>query len=295
VSDVLLGVTLPQFTGDRQRFIDGARRAEAAGLDSIWVFDHLWPLSGGKDRPIIEAWTAVSYLAGVTTRVRVGTLVTRSSLRHPALLAKMVATVASIAPGRLIVALGSGDAASKGENEAFGLDYFDADRRVDQLTSTVRLVRSFLHESAVSQVDGHVAVSDLPTSPPSASAPLWVAGRSDEVLDAAGRLADGWNGWGGTPDDFARDAATVIEAAAGRAVELTWGGLVALDETDAAARAKLGSSAERDDWVVGGPHAVAGHLAAMRDAGARHLICTFNDAGRPGAYELLADAVRPLL
>ncbi len=47
MSDVRIGVTLPQFTGDRDRFADGARRAEAAGLDSIWLFDHLWPLAGG--------------------------------------------------------------------------------------------------------------------------------------------------------------------------------------------------------------------------------------------------------
>jgi oligoendopeptidase F len=53
-ADVKLGVTLPQFTGDAGRFLDGARRAEALGLDSVWLFDHLWPPWGGPDDPVLE-------------------------------------------------------------------------------------------------------------------------------------------------------------------------------------------------------------------------------------------------
>jgi alkanesulfonate monooxygenase SsuD/methylene tetrahydromethanopterin reductase-like flavin-dependent oxidoreductase (luciferase family) len=293
VSDVLIGVTLPQFTDDSERFVDGALRAEAAGLDSMWVFDHLWPLSGGKGRPIIEAWTALAYAAQLTTRIRIGTLVTRSSLRHPTVLAKMAATVASVAPDRLIVAVGSGDVASRPENEAYGIDYFGNDNRSAQLASTVGVVRSYLRDDSVSQADGFASVANLPSSPAlPASPPVWVAGRSDEVLSVAGRLADGWNGWGGAPDEFARDAETVVRAAGGRPIELTWGGLVVLGDTDGAARDKLGSRSP-EEWVVGGPGAVAAHLSAIVEAGARHLICTFSDAGRPGAYELLAETVRP--
>ncbi len=48
---IKVGVTLPQFTAEPQRFVEGARVAEASGYDSMWVFDHLWPLSGGRDRP----------------------------------------------------------------------------------------------------------------------------------------------------------------------------------------------------------------------------------------------------
>ena len=59
---VAIGVTLPQFTGDPERFLDGVRRAEELGFDSVWVFDHLWPLGGNRERPILECWTALSYL-----------------------------------------------------------------------------------------------------------------------------------------------------------------------------------------------------------------------------------------
>src|ERR671915_1147412 len=117
----LLGATLPQFTDDGHAFVEAAQRAESLGLDSVWLFDHMWPLTGGKTRPVIESWTALAHLAAATSRITVGTLVTRSTLRHPLLLAKMAATVGAIAPGRVIVGIGSGDEQSRNENEAFGL------------------------------------------------------------------------------------------------------------------------------------------------------------------------------
>ena len=298
MSDVLIGVTLPQFTDDAERFTSSARRAEELGFDSAWVFDHLWPLSGGKDRPIFEGWTSLSWLAQGTTRIGIGTLVTRSSLRHPALLAKMAATVASVAPGRLTITIGSGDEMSRAENEAFGIPYYEGGDRLDQLASTVGVVRAFLSGEEVTHQDDFVAVDALPVSPRPPQLPtVWVAGRSDDALEVAGNFADGWNGWGGSPQRFAQDALRVSEFAgqAGeRAVELTWAGLVVLGIDDDDARAKL-KGKKPPDAVVGGPDTVARHLDALVDAGARHLVLTFTDAGRPGSYELLAEKVRPLL
>ena len=98
MSELKLGVTLPQFTAEPAQVVDAALRAESLGLDSSWVFDHLWPLSGGKERPALEAWTTLAYLAAATSRIDLGTLVTRSTLRQPAVLAKMAATVAEKLP-----------------------------------------------------------------------------------------------------------------------------------------------------------------------------------------------------
>ena len=247
---ILLGATLPQFTDDRTRFVEGVRRAEDAGLDSIWVFDHLWPLSGSKERPILEGWTALAWAAEASNDIHVGTLVTRSSLRNPRLLAHMARTVADIAGDRLIVGIGSGDAKSRAENEAFGIPYWEGDRRIRQFEDTVRVLRDHLPGSAR----------------------LWVAGRSDEALAVAARHADGWNGWGGTPETFARDAATVASSA-GRPIELTWGGVVRSE-----AAPELGRK-----------------LSAFAVAGARHLVCTFPEAWRPGLYEELGEQVKPLV
>lgn len=293
-----MGVTLPQFTSDAERFASSARRAEELGLDSAWVFDHLWPLSGGKERPIFEGWTSLAWLAQATSRLGIGTLVTRSSLRHPALLAKMAATVASIAPGRLTVTIGSGDELSRAENESFGIPYYEGGERLDQLASTVGVVRSFLSGEEVTHQDDFVDVDSLPASPRPPQRPkLWVAGRADDTLEVAGNFADGWNGWGGSPERFAQDALRVSEFAAlagERSVELTWAGLVVLGSDENEARKKLGDK-KRGDTVVGSPDTVARHLDALIAAGARHLILTFTDAGRVGSYELLAEKVRPLL
>ncbi len=289
MSDVLVGATLPQFTDDRDRFIAGATRAEELGLDSLWLFDHLWPLSGGKERPIVESWTALGWLAAATDSIRIGTLVTRSTLRHPAVLAKMAMTVAVIAPGRVTVAIGSGDELSRAENAAFGLPYHAGDARVGQLLSTVRAVHGFFRSPAVTLTDDFISVSDLPATPAASPPPqLWVGGRADDLLEIAGLIADGWNGWGGSPSRFAQDAATVAGFAGERAVELSWGGQVMIAGTDDEAAEKMGNR-ERTGWIVGGPARVADALCRFVDAGARHLVVTVPDPWRPGIYELIAD------
>jgi alkanesulfonate monooxygenase SsuD/methylene tetrahydromethanopterin reductase-like flavin-dependent oxidoreductase (luciferase family) len=289
MSDVLVGATLPQFTDDPDRFIAGAQRAEDLGLDSVWLFDHLWPLSGGKERPVLECWTALAWLAAETTSIRIGTMVTRSSLRHPAVLAKMAATVGEIAPGRVTIAVGSGDELSRDENEAYGIPFYDEDDRVDQLVSAVRCVHHCLNEESVTMDDDFVTLKDLPTSPtPEPRPSLWVGGRSDDVLEVAGALADGWNGWGGGPDRFAQDAASVTAYAGDRSIEFSWGGLVMLGRDDDDAGAKMGDRNPKM-WVFGGPETVAGRLQRFVDAGARHVIATFPDPWRDGVYEGLAE------
>lgn len=250
MSDVLVGVTLPQFTDDATRFVEGARRAEAAGLDSVWVFDHLWPLSGRKDRPVLEAWTSLAWIASETKDVKIGTLVTRTSLRNPALLAHMARTVSLLAPGRLIIGIGSGDHLSRAENEAFGIPYWAGAERVAQFEETVSHLRASLEGADVK---------------------IWVAGRSDDALELAARCGDAWNGWAGTPETYARDAATLAEYSGGRPIELTWGGVL--------------KEASSED--------TAAHLSGFVASGARHLVCTFPQAWRPGLYEDLAQEVRP--
>ena len=262
MSEVLFGATLPQFSSDVEVFRRAVDRVTGLGFDSVWLFDHLWPLSGGKERPIFESWTTLAWLAE-RTDLRVGTLVTRSSLRNPALLAHMASTVATIAPGRLTVAIGSGDEMSRGENEAFGLPYWEGEERIAQLESTVRVVRGHLDGESVTHHDDLVDVSDLPPGPQAVRPAVWVAGRTDATLDVAARLADGWNGWGGTVERFEQDASNLVALAGDREVELTWGG-IARDE---------GETSEMAAGVI--------------EAGARHVILTPPSASADGAYDAL--------
>jgi alkanesulfonate monooxygenase SsuD/methylene tetrahydromethanopterin reductase-like flavin-dependent oxidoreductase (luciferase family) len=289
-----IGVTLPQFTDDPERLVSGALAAEELGLDSMWVFDHLWPLGGTRDRPIFEAWTTLAYLAARTERIKIGTLVSRSTLRNPALLAKMAATIETVVPGRLIVALGSGDELSRPENEAFGIPYYSGDDRVAEMIAAVGCVRECLLEPEATVLTPYHHIERLPTSPrPSPPPPVWIGGRSRPVRKVAGGLCDGWNSWSSSPETFEREARTVRAAAGGRGVELTWGGQVILAAGDAQAKEMLGDRPE-DEFVVGAPATVAARLRSLIAAGAEHLIVAFPYAGRP-SYELLAGPVRELL
>jgi alkanesulfonate monooxygenase SsuD/methylene tetrahydromethanopterin reductase-like flavin-dependent oxidoreductase (luciferase family) len=294
-ADVKLGVTLPQFTGDAGRFLDGARRAEALGLDSVWLFDHLWPPWGGPDDPVLECWSALSYLAAATERIGVGTLVTRSTLRHPVLLAKMAATAASVAPGRVTVVVGSGDSASAPEDAAFGLGDLEQHERVSRTASATAVLRAFFSERVVSFQDSHTSVAGLPASPRPAPPELWVGGSSDGLLEIAARFADGWNAWQLSPDRFSAAAEKLDSLAGPRRPAKTWGGRVILADDDRAAQTKLGERDPSAYAAVGGPEQVASHLRGIVEAGASHLIVTFPDPWRPGVYELLAGETRDRL
>jgi alkanesulfonate monooxygenase SsuD/methylene tetrahydromethanopterin reductase-like flavin-dependent oxidoreductase (luciferase family) len=289
-----VGVTLPQFTDDAGVLVEGARRAEALGFDSIWLFDHLWPLTGGKNRPVAEGWTALAWLAAATERITIGTLVTRSTLRHPAVLAKMAATVATIAPGRVVVGLGSGDDLSRAENEAYGLPFFAGPARLEHLGVVADVVRRAWAGDAVTTTGPYAELRSLPTSPTPKPPPrLWVGGNGVAAVRLAARVADGWNAWGVPPETLAQRIATLAELAGDRPIEPTWGGVVRLASSDAEAERRLGGR-DAGAAVVGGPDTVARRLSEVAAAGARHLVLTLPDAALPGSYELLAETVSAL-
>ncbi|MDQ3957775.1 MAG: LLM class flavin-dependent oxidoreductase [Actinomycetota bacterium] len=287
---VRVGVTLPQFTADGAVFRDGVARAESLGFDSVWAFDHLWPL-GAKHRPLLEGWTSLAWAAATTERMTVGTLVTRSTLRLPAVLARMAATVSAVAPGRLCVAIGSGDAASRAENLAFGLPYWSGADRMDQLESTVEVLHRAREDAPVDVHDDFTQVSGLPAAPGPRDYSIWVAGRSVAALDIAGRLGDGWNAWAASPEEFTDAAAAVRDIARGRPVELTWGGQVVVAQTDEEAHERLGTR-NPAHFLTGGPDTVGRYLRALADAGADHVVLASPHASDPRVYELIAGPVK---
>ena len=143
-----IGVTLPLAAGDTTdehvptfaETVAFAARAEAAGLDSIWVFDHL--LFRFPDVPqegVREAWTTLSAVAAVVPRVELGSLVMCSSFRNPALMAKMAATLDDLSGGRVIVGLGSGW--HDPEYAAFG---YPTDHKVGRFAEDIEITARLL-------------------------------------------------------------------------------------------------------------------------------------------------------
>ena len=119
-----LGVSLPVFTADPSRPLGVAARAAELGFDGVFSPDHFFPPvfypPSGPDRPALEAFTTLAAAAASHPTLHVGTLVARVTLRAPGLLAKQAAALDQISQGKGILALGTGDAASKPEHEMYG-------------------------------------------------------------------------------------------------------------------------------------------------------------------------------
>lgn len=193
------GVILPLHESGPDELLGAARLAEDSGLDSVWMSDHLWGHPGGAERPTLEAWTSLAAVAESTDRIRIGTLVTRVSIRLPRVLQAMAETLQMIAPGRLNVALGIGDATNRDEQIAYGIPFGRKHERLQLLRDVLKLLRQSLPE-----------------------VPLWVGGVSDDLLEVASK-ADGWNFWG-PHQEFAGHLARLRKVSGGRLPETSWAG-----------------------------------------------------------------------
>jgi len=247
-----LGVSLPVFTADPSRPLGVAARAEELGFDGVFSPDHFFPPvfypPAGPDRPALESFTTLAATAALHPALHVGTLVARVTLRAPGILAKQAAALDQISQGKAILALGTGDAASKPEHAMYGFPYPPASDRVALLEETVSALRA-LFGGGTWGGETHVPALTGPVLP-AGSPQLWVGGRSDAVLGVAARVADAWNGWGDDVAGFAANAGRLRELAKGRAVDPTWGGIALVGEDAAdlerllAARAAKGMSTE---------------------------------------------------
>jgi hypothetical protein len=125
---VKLGVLLPTFRDGPGDAFAVARRAEDAGLDGVFAFDHLWPI-GDRERPSLAPFPVLAAVAVQCTSLIVGPLVARVGLVGMLTFVERFTTLEALAPGRVIAGLGTGDDLSKDEHLAFGLEYPSASER----------------------------------------------------------------------------------------------------------------------------------------------------------------------
>src|SRR5215211_1184787 len=146
-----------------------AGACEEHGLEGLFRSDHYGPLMGDPDRGALDAWATVCGLGAVTSMVRLGTLVSPATFRHPSVLAKMVVTADHISGGR--VELGIGTGWNEAEHRAYGFDFPPMRTRMDRLAEQIEIVHRSWTEETFSFRGEHWTVEDLDARPKPVQSP----------------------------------------------------------------------------------------------------------------------------
>lgn len=142
---MLLGLQVPSFTWPAAPAQTGATfkriavEAEQAGLTSLWVMDHFFQISmiGGPEQDMLEGWSALAFAAAATEKIRLGTMVTGVTYRHPGILLKTATTLDVLSGGRAY--LGIGAAWNEEEHRGLGVPYPALKERFERLEETLQL------------------------------------------------------------------------------------------------------------------------------------------------------------
>ncbi|MGI9322415.1 MAG: LLM class F420-dependent oxidoreductase [Pseudomonadales bacterium] len=173
-----------------------AQHAEATGWDGIWLADHFMP-NEDAPIPVHESWITLAALARDVDRVRLGTLVSGNTYRHPAVLANMAATLDNLAAGRLVVGLGSGW--QQNEHEAYGIAFGTVAERLDRLEEACQILKGLFSEDHFDFKGDHYQLKQAPLvpKPKQKKIPLMIGGGGEKrTLRIAAQYADEWNVWG---------------------------------------------------------------------------------------------------
>ncbi|HEY1716077.1 MAG TPA: TIGR03560 family F420-dependent LLM class oxidoreductase [Solirubrobacteraceae bacterium] len=275
-----------------EQWVAIAHGCEEHGIPTLFRSDHYMNLDGQHpERGSLDAWATLSALAAVTSTVRLGTMVSPATFRHPSELAKAVVTADHVSGGRVELGLGAGW--HEREHEAYGFAFADTRTRVDVLEEQLQIVLGTWTEAPFSFSGAHYTLKDLDAQPKPVQTPrppLIMGGSAGPRSAAlAARYADEYNTPFATLDDIAARKGMVTRAceAAGRdplPFSIMTGFVVGADEADLRDRAgrlaeRIGSSADAllndppAGWIFGTTERAAEQLAALRDAGVHRVMC----------------------
>src|SRR6266478_4719972 len=185
--------------------LDLWRHAAASGWDAACVTDHFMPNTPDRVGDTMECWTTLAALAAVVPKMRLGTIVSGNTYRHPAVLAKMAAQVDVISGGRLICGVGA--AWQQNEHDAYGIPFYTVAERLARLDEACQVLKALWTQDKTTFKGRYYQLSDAPLAPKPVQRPhpeLMIGGGGEKVtLKIAARHADHWNVWGG-PDALRR-------------------------------------------------------------------------------------------
>lgn len=289
-----------------------AGAAEAAGYESVWVYDHFHTVPEPSQEVTYEAWSLMAALAAATDTVRLGQMCTCNSYRPPSYLAKVTSTIDVISGGRLDLGIGAGW--YEHEYVGYGYEFPKASVRIGQLREAVDIILAMWTEDEVTY-DGQyyqlAGAINRPKPLQDPHPPLWIAGGGPKLtLRLVAEKAD-WANFAIDLDTFVAKNAILrqhCEAVGRDPAEI--GTSIHTEVVVAATEAELGSVLERaasqrgtdaaglrerSSTTIGTPEQVVEALAAVQDAGCDYVIAYFPDAVWGDSIELFADEVIPAL
>ena len=289
--------------------LEAGVRAERVGFDSLWTWDHLYPIVGNHEGPILEGWLTLAAWAQATERIRIGLMVGANTFREPALTAKMATTLDHISNGRAI--LGIGGAWFETEHLAYGLAFGSGfPERLRWLSEALPIIRDMLHGELATASGPRYTTTGVRNDPPPIQArlPLLIGGGGEQVtLKLVARYGDA-NNVGGGFENVKRKEAILVQhcETVGRdpsEIERTVGiGTVIIRDSRAEVERlqkltfqRNGNARPWTDQPVGTPEDVAEALAPFLEIGYHHLIAGFPSPHDEESMTRLATEVRPLL
>ncbi len=283
-------------------------RADRLGFDSLWTWDHLYPIVGDHQGPMFEAWLALAAWAEATERATVGLMVGANTFRNPAVVAKMATTLDHISSGRAV--LGIGGAWFETEHRGLGIEFGGSPgERLRWLDEAVHIMRGMLHGERPSGSEFYAAEEALNLPPPvQAHLPILIGGGGERrTLRTVAKYADACNLGGGVEnvkrkdeilrrhcEEVGRDESE-IERTAGV------GTVIIRDTREEAQRAFADMWAHHrnaepwSDQPVGTADDVFERLRPFGEIGFRHLIVGFPSPHDSETMERLITDVKPRL
>lgn len=279
------------------------QRAERDGFHSFWVMDHFYqlPAHGSEEEPFLDAWTALPALAAVTSRIRLGAMVSPVGYRNPALLARMASSLDHISGGRMNFGFGAGG--FKPEYRAYGFEFIERPSiRLAQMKEALQLILGLWTQPRFTFHGNYFHVEDAILEPKPLQRPhppILIGGVGPKItLRIIAELGDACNLWG-PPEEFVKQRETLKRHCeeVGRdeaTIEKTTYDLVVCEPTEAALKKKIEHLLPKgiEPWMalVGTPSQLTDIVGEYERVGADQLCLDFakND---PESYELFVNEV----
>ena len=309
MSEVKIGALCWNQYTDWPSLLQAGIRADELGYDTLWTWDHLYPIVGSSAGPMFEGWLTLAAWAQATERVRIGLMVGANTFREPALTAKMATTLDHISGGRAI--LGIGGAWFEEEHQAFGIPFGSGfPERLRWLGEALPIIRGMLHGERPTAAGPHYSAKAVRNDPMPLQErlPMVVGGGGEQVtLKLVARYGDANNVGGGIANVIRKEAILVQHCeTVGRdpsEIERTTNpGSVIIRDSRAEAERVQAASFERNgraaiwtDQPIGTPEDVAEKLAPFLEIGYRHLVFGFASPYDEESMTRLVTEVGPLL